>query len=185
MRDTINVPATVKPIARRPRRIAVEAAPAAPASEDITMTDTIQSMNDQVQADAKAAFSKVGEGATAALGQGKQAFEDMAQFGKGNVEAMMESSRIAMRGVEAMGQDAAAYARKSFEASTAMFRSMTGITSPVELFKLQGDFMRNSVDAAVAETSRSTERVLKLAGEIAQPIQNRVALAADKIKVAA
>lgn len=148
------------------------------------MNETIQSMNDQAQADTKAAFAKAGEGATAAFGKGKQALEDMAQFGKGNVEAVIESSRIAMRGFETMGQDAAAYARKSFDATTAAFRSMAGVTSPTELFRIQGDYMRSTVDAAVAETSRSTESVLKLAGEIAQPIQNRVALAADKMKVA-
>ena len=37
----------------------------------------------------------------------------------------------------------------------------------------------------VAETSKNTEAMLKLAGEVAQPISNRLALAADRFKAAA
>ena len=41
------------------------------------------------------------------------------------------------------------------------------------------------VDAMVAETSKSTELMLKLANDVAQPISNRVALAAEKVRAAA
>ena len=51
--------------------------------------------------------------------------------------------------------------------------------------KLHSDFMRSAFDAMVAETSKNTESMLKLAGEIAQPLSTRVALAAEKIKVSA
>jgi hypothetical protein len=37
----------------------------------------------------------------------------------------------------------------------------------------------------VAQTSRGTEATLKLAGDVAQPISNRVAVAAEKMKVVA
>ena len=125
------------------------------------------------------------ERAKAQMEKGAKAFEDMNAFGKGNVEAIVESSKIAARGFEQMGQDAASYMKSSYESATGMFRSMAAIKSPTELFKLQSDYARASFDAFVAEASRSTEAALKLAGEIAQPISNRVALAAEKIKVAA
>ena len=54
-----------------------------------------------------------------------------------------------------------------------------------EFAKLQGDFTRQSFDAMVAHGSRSAEAMLKLAGEIAQPFSSRLAVAADKFKVAA
>jgi phasin family protein len=62
---------------------------------------------------------------------------------------------------------------------------MAAVKSPTELMKLQADYFRSSFDALVAQTSRTTEAQLKLAGEIAQPLQNRFALAAEKLKVAA
>jgi phasin family protein len=151
------------------------AATTAPDSqEDHIMTDTMQNTAETMQANAQDAMSK-----------GKQTFEEMTAFGQGNVEAMVESTRVAVKGVEAMAQARAAFAKQSFEATIATFKSMTEVRTPTDFFKLQGDYLRNSMDALVAETSRSTEATLKLVGEIAQPIQNRVALAAEKVRTVA
>ncbi|WP_298809375.1 phasin family protein [uncultured Sphingomonas sp.] len=151
------------------------AAATAPTSqEDDTMTDTMQNTAETMQANAQDA-----------MGKGKQAFEDMTAFGQGNVEAMVESTRVAFKGMEAMTQARAAFAKQSFDATVQTLKSMAEVRSPADLFKLQGEYLRNSMDALVAETSRSTEATLKLVGEIAQPIQNRVALAAEKVRSAA
>ncbi|MEN2786852.1 phasin family protein [Sphingomonas qilianensis] len=114
-----------------------------------------------------------------------QAFVEINDFGKGNIEAIVESSKIAAKGIEAMGQDAAEYGRQQFEGVTAAFKNMSAIKSPTDLFKLQSDYFRTVLDSMVAQTSKNTETMLKLAGEVAQPIQNRVAVAVEKVKVAA
>ena len=57
-------------------------------------------------------------------------------------------------------------------------------TQPTELFQLQSEFAKASFDSLVAETSRVSESLLKVAGDVAQPISNRYALAAEKIKSA-
>ncbi|WP_369622511.1 phasin family protein, partial [Pseudoalteromonas distincta] len=56
---------------------------------------------------------------------------------------------------------------------------------PSDFFKLQSDYVRSAFDSIVAETSKNTESLVKLAGEVAQPISNRVELAAEKIKISA
>ncbi|RYG83451.1 MAG: phasin family protein, partial [Alphaproteobacteria bacterium] len=86
---------------------------------------------------------------------------------------------------EALGQDAAEYSRKSFETATAAFKTFGTVKSPTELFKLQSDFFRTSFDSYVAEASKNTEAMLKLAGDAAQPLSSRFALAAEKVKTAA
>ncbi|MFX7060050.1 phasin family protein, partial [Acinetobacter baumannii] len=68
---------------------------------------------------------------------------------------------------------------------TAALKSFASVKSPTELFQLQSDYARSSFDALVAETSKTTEAMLKLAGEVFQPISNRFAVAAEKIKTAA
>ncbi len=153
---------------------ATAAATASTSEEEHTMTDTMQNTAETMQANAQDA-----------MGKGKQAFEDMTSFGQGNVEAMVESTRVAFKGLEAMTQARAAFAKQSFDATVQTLKSMAEVRSPADLFKLQGEYLRNSMDALVAETSRSTEATLKLVGEIAQPIQNRVALAAEKVRTAA
>lgn len=173
-------------VATTPATTDENAAPVpAPTAEDTTMNDAIKTMTDKAQADAKVAFEKASEGAKTAMEKGKVAFADMNEFTKGNVEAMVESTRIAFQGFEAMAQQRAAFAKQSFDATAAHVKSLVELRSPTDFFKAQGDYVRTSVDALVAETSRSTEAALKLAGEIAQPIQNRFALAAEKVKAAA
>src|SRR3546814_7170974 len=99
-------------------------------------------------------------------------------FAKGNIEAIVESSKIAAKGFEALGQDSAEYGRKSFEDATATLKQFAAVKSPAEFFKLQSDYVRSAFDAVVAETSKKTEAVLKLAGDVAQPLSNRAAVAA-------
>ena len=98
---------------------------------------------------------------------------------------LVESSRIAAKGFETLGQEAAEYSRKSFESATAAMKTLATVKSPTEFFKLQSDFVRGAFDSYVAEASKNTEAVLKLAGDAAQPLSNRFAVAAEKVKTVA
>lgn len=110
--------------------------------------------------------------------------EEMVDFSKGNVEAMVASAKVAAKAAESLGQDAAEYGKKNFESASAAFKSFASVRSPAELFQLQSEFAKASFDSAVAEASKMSESMMKLAGEIAQPLSNRYALAAEKIKSA-
>src|SRR4051812_40773793 len=156
-------------------------APATIEKEVIKMNDTIKDAADKGQA----YFAEFSAKAKAAAEKGAKAFEDINEFGKGNVEALVESSKIAAKGFETLGQGYADYARKQFEGTTAALKGFAAVKSPTEFFKLQADFVRGQFDSFVAESSKNSEAVLKLAGDVAKPISNRVALAAEKIKVAA
>ncbi|PZU80518.1 MAG: phasin [Sphingomonas sp.] len=174
-----------------PSVVPAEDAPAATLSapktvaKDQTMNDTVKAFAEKAQEQAKNFFGQAGDQTKSAMEKSKKAAEDMAEFSKGNVEALMESSRIAAKGLETMGQDAAAFLRARYDSTAQVVNAVATVKSPTELFQLQADFLRGTFDAMVAEASRSTEATLKLAGEVAAPIQNRVALAADKIKIAA
>ena len=154
-------------------------------TEEIPMEATMQNAAADTQAQANTMFADTTDRTKGAMEKGAKLIEEMNDFGKGNVEAVVESTKIAARGIEAMSQDAAAYTRKSFEGATAAMRTLAAVKSPTEFMKLQSDYARSMMDAMIAETSRSTEAMLKLAGEVAQPISNRMAIAADKMKVAA
>jgi phasin family protein len=109
--------------------------------------------------------------------------EEMIDFAKGNVEAVVASARVAAKHGEELGQEAADYSTKSFENAMAVFRGFASAKSPTELFQLQSDFAKSSFDSAVAEASKVSEKLLKIAGDVAQPLSNRYAVAAEKIKV--
>ena len=57
--------------------------------------------------------------------------------------------------------------------------------SATEFFKLQGDYARAAFDSAVAESARLSETVLKLAGDVAEPITSRYTVAAERVKTLA
>lgn len=132
----------------------------------------------------QAMFGDVNERAKAAMAKSSKIVEDLTELTKGNVEAIVASSRVAAKGVEALGQEAVEYGKKSFETATTTFKSFAGAKSPTELYQLQSDFAKTSFDSAIAEASKVSESLVKLTSEIFQPISSRYAVAMEKIKTA-
>ena len=161
------------------------AAPADIHSEDTIMATTIENMTDTANNKAQAGFAEMSGRAQDAMAKSTRLFADWNDFNKGNLEAMVESGKLAFAGMQTMAQDGAANVRKHFEEATAAARTMAAVKSPTEFVKMQGDYVRQQFDGVVAETSRSTEQMMKLMGEVVQPVANRVALAVEKIKQAA
>ena len=149
--------------------------------ETSTMATTFETNTTKAQA----LFADWNDRTKAAVEKSTKIVEEANEFAKGNLEAVVESSRIAAKGFETLGQDAAEYGRKSFESATAALKTLATVKSPAEFFKLQSDFVRGAFDSYVAEASKNTEAVLKLAGDAAQPLSNRFAVAAEKVKTTA
>ena len=174
----------VEPAAVAPVELPPAAAPADTHHEDKTMT-TIENVTTTATEKTQAHFADMNARATDAMAKGGKLFAEMNGFTKGNVEALVESGKLAVAGMQTVAQAQAAFVRQQFEAATAAARSMATVKSPTEFVKLQGDFMRQQFDAMVQEGSRSTETMLKLVGEVVQPVANRVAVAVERVKQAA
>jgi len=130
----------------------------------------------------QAAFGEINERARAASEKGAKMVEEMTDLTRGNVEAIVASSRVAQKGLETLGQTAADFGRKSFEDAQNAFKSFGEIRSATDFFKLQGDFARSAFDAAVAESARMSEQMLKIASDAAEPINSRYTVAAERVK---
>ncbi len=153
--------------------------------ETSTMATNFDNNTAANTAKAQALFGEWNDRTKTAVEKSTKLVEEANEFAKGNLEAVVESSRIAAKGFETLGQDAAEYGRKTFESATAAMKTLATVKSPTEFFKLQSDFVRGAFDAYVAEASKNTEAVLKLAGDAAQPISSRFAVAAEKVKTTA
>ena len=130
-------------------------------------------------------FGDVNARAKSAADRSAKMAEEMAELTRGNVEALVASSKIAAKGVETLGQDAAEYSRRAFEEASATLKSFTEVKSATDFFKLQSDYARSAFDSAVAESARMSETVLKLAGDVAEPITSRYTVAAERVKTLA
>lgn len=147
--------------------------------------ETITNVAEKTEAQAKAMFTDTTDRAKSAIVKGTKMFADMNEFSKGNIEAVVESSKIAAKGAEEVARYTTDYAKATVEKASATAREFASVKSPTEFMRLQSEFAKNAVDTMMAESAKFTESYLKLLGEIAQPISNRVAIAADKMKLAA
>ena len=107
---------------------------------------------------------------------------DMTDFAKGNVEALIESAKAAAAGAETLTTHFVETSKKSAEEAQAAFKNFTSAKTPNELMAAQNDFAKAQFDKAVANMSHFSETWLKLAGEVVQPISNRMAVAAETVK---
>jgi phasin family protein len=149
------------------------------------VTETVKKAATEATNQAQAVFTDLNDRAKAAVEKSQKIAEDFADFQKGNLEAFVTSAKVAAKGLETLGQDAAETGRKNFETAQAALKSFAAVKSPTDFFKLQSDYAKSTFDAFVAQASKNTEASLKLAGDVFQPLSSRVAVAAEKFKTAA
>ena len=125
-------------------------------------------------------FADAGERSQEAVKRTQKAAEELAELTRANIEAIVDAGRIAVEGTRALGQNVVASSREGVEQAADAVRSFAEAKSPTELLQLQGEFARSSFDRMVAETSKLTESMVKLAGEAFQPISNRATANAER-----
>ena len=126
-------------------------------------------------------FAEAGERSQQIAAKSQKAAEELSELAKANVEAFVEAGKIAVGGAKAIGQDVVASGREGIEQASDAVKTLAEAKSPAEFFQIQSDLARASFDRFVAETSKLTERVVKLAGEAAEPLQTRASLNAERI----
>jgi hypothetical protein len=177
--------ATTPPIESLPKAEAEVTAPL-PAIEGTTMMNDVIETGKKFAEDAKAkmetAYADFNEKTKAHVEKSTKAIEELSDLAKGNVEALVESGKIAAKAIETMGQEAVDYSRKSFEKATASFKTFSTVKTPTEFFQLQSQLLSSSFDEFTKEAAKNSEALIKIAGEVAQPITARVTLVTDKVK---
>jgi phasin family protein len=125
--------------------------------------------------------SEAGERSQQFAAKSQKAAEELSELAKANVEAIVEAGRIYAGGAKALGQDVIASGREGIEQASDAVKTLAEAKSPAEFFQIQSELARAQFDRFVAETSKLTERVVKLAGEAAEPLQTRASLNAERI----
>jgi phasin family protein len=179
-------PATATAVASKPAPTAAASAPkvrtaSASTKEPRTMTTQTTEMTEKFQAVIKDASEK----AKTAFEKSQASFGELGEFTKGNVEALVESTKILATGLQELSKSYLTETKSVMETMTAEFKALSEVKSPSELIEKQSTLLRKQFDAAVAASSKNSEAVLKLANEAFQPISTRVSLAVEKVKHAA
>jgi hypothetical protein len=159
---------------------------ATPKSPIVTLKDKIMTAKTtDFTAPLKSAVADVQKQAKVAYDKTTAVFGEYSEFTKGNVDAIVESGKILAAGLQDLGKDYVAEGKTAFETLTADVKQLAAVKSPAEFFKLQGDLLRRNLDTAIAQGSKNSEAVMKLASQAFAPISGRVTLAVEKVKKAA
>jgi phasin family protein len=187
VKAAVKKPAAKKIAAKKtPAKTATKAAAKkAPASLKDTIMAKTQNIAEDFTAKIQDAVADAQDRAKAAFEKGNEFASEGAEFAKGNVEALVESTKILAAGLQDMGKVYVAEGKSAIETLTADVKELAAVKSPADFFKLQGEILRRNFDAAVASGSKNSEKVVKLANDAFAPIQDRVSLAIEKVKQAA
>lgn len=168
-----------------PKTLKAAPKPVAAASKGFkTMNDTVKKFAEDAKARTEALTAEINEKAKDAFAKSSKLAEEAVEFNKANIEALVESGKIAAKGIETLGQEGVAFARKNFEDTTAALKGYTAVKTPADFFKLYAENSKKAFDAAVAQTSKTSELVVKLANDSFAPISNRVSVITSKVKAA-
>jgi len=145
-----------------------------------------------IEAAVKAGTEAMGKGYEQAYAMTKEQFEkanelafksydDLADFGKENIEAIVASTNIITKGAEVIGKEVAAFAKAAVEANMATAKKMFTAKNVQELMDLQGSWAKSSFDNLLSETTKLQDMSLKIANESTAPINARVNAAVEKM----
>jgi phasin family protein len=187
--------------AERPRPVLKSVPiPLTPYFQESLMATAFETNPEKIAETLKASVAQLNTSAEAAMTSGKAAMEqitakskeavessmksldEMTDMARGNVEAMLASAKTVQSGIEAMVAHVSEVTKKSFDEASTIAKSMASAKTPNEMMQMQTDFAKAQYDSAVAEFSKMTEMMVKLSGEAMEPMQNRIALATDKMK---
>lgn len=175
---------TVKPVAAK-KAAKVSAAPMT--NPVIKLKDTIMATakNTDIAATAKEMLADIQNRAQTAYAKTAELAGEAGEFGKANVDAVVESGKIFFAGAQDIVKSDIETGKAVIETVTEDAKKLAAIKSPTELMQLQGEIARRNFDALVSFGSKRTEAWVKLYNDAFAPISNRLSVAADKISKAA
>lgn len=144
--------------------------------------DTIKASTAKLAEKATGAFNDMQTRAKEAFASSGDLAKDAIAFQKSNFEALTTASKIAAASVSEGASATMAYNKKSWEATTAHAKALTAVRSPSAFFDLQRTFATKQIEAMTAELPKVSAFWMKLASDVAAPLQQRVVKASEEVQ---
>lgn len=141
------------------------------------MTNDFTKTYEQAVAQTQAHFAKF-------MPQASKSFEDLAAQGKANMEALVKAGELAQAGAKTLGDELTSLNKAAVEANVANVKALMAVKDVQEAIELQSGQVREGFDKWLAESNKVAELSLKIATDVAEPIQARANVAAEEVQVA-
>jgi hypothetical protein len=128
---------------------------------------------------AKASFEQIATKSREAMEQSMKTVGVVTEMTRGNMDALLESSRTAAGGMQVIAQEVAEYGKQTFERTTAAGRTMALARTAPELIQLQGEFARTEFTTAIAEYSKLSQTMFQTITAMFEPLQKQAVTVAQ------
>ena len=163
-------PAAKKATPAKPKTVQPAAATTAAPEIKVgnTMNQTIETMTSASNEALKEGFEKT-----------IAAVNDASAFQKETMDAVIESATVAGKGIETVNANAVAYAKSAMEEGVAVTKAVASAKSVQEIFEIQSEYAKSSMDSYLAELNKTSELFSDLFKTSFKPLNDRVSAAVD------
>jgi phasin family protein len=99
--------------------------------------------------------------------------DDVQKIGKDNMDASMKSFGMVSKSFQAIAVEAADYAKKAFEESTAATEKLASAKSLDKVMEVQTEYLKNAYEGFVAQSAKVGQLYVDLAQELYKPFESQ------------
>ncbi|MDB5397801.1 MAG: phasin family protein [Rhodospirillales bacterium] len=110
-----------------------------------------------------------------------KAADEVAAFGKSNVEAFIQAGTIFFHGFEELARTFVGLTTTQVESSMATAKALIGAKNLTEFTDLQNAYTKSTFDTAVSEATHLSELAIKITNDAIEPISARVTATMEHI----
>jgi phasin family protein len=103
-----------------------------------------------------------------------QNFDQIVAFGKDNVEALVKSGTLAVKGIEELTKVYSTLANQSIEQTSSAVKALSTAKSPTEFQSIYTDLAKSNIEAFVAESRKIQELANSIVTSSFAPLNARV-----------
>ena len=142
-----------------------------------TAAKTAKTAADQAAAFGKQAFKDTVE-------TSMNSFAELGAVSKRNIEALTDSFNAASQGAQALGAQAVAYSKKSFEDQVVVAKSLAAAKSVQEVVELQTAWAKSALETYMAQVGKMSETVAASVKDSMKPLNERVTAMVERLQAA-
>lgn len=110
-----------------------------------------------------------------------QGCSEVSGFTKSQVDAMVAATTNVSDGMERLSREMVQFTRQQFDHNVAATRRVFGVTTMTDLFDVQAQIARESVDHMMNQGTRLTEMSMKMVNDALQPLQSQARTNMNKV----
>lgn len=109
-----------------------------------------------------------------------KSYDELASFGRENVDACLAASSSAAKAVEAINSEVFTLSKKAYESNLAAYKSLAAAKTPKDFFDIQSELLKGRYEEAIASANKINGLVTTVTSEALAPLNARFTATVEK-----